>query len=319
MFPVTVVEGNNVKNIQLSVCLITYNQVRYLEDAILSVLAQKVDVDWELIVSDDCSNDGTQDIIRKYAALHPQRIRPIIHDKNLGPFVHLIQLLGAATGEYVGYLEGDDRYTDETKLQTQIDYLAAHPECVGCFHDLSVVGENGETIHQSYLSWQGSSFRSIVTQEQLFIAGELAQTNSWVFRRRCLNNLPQWLLNYPLDKSLAFYLADFGDWGYIDRTMSLYRLHDAGIYSPLSKDRQYQMLLKHMKSLYSVPRYRERYREKILLKLSYYYRALAHVYKHSSYGLYLKYLLAYLRYKPGKISAIKVLLAEELLLRSETR
>ena len=167
-----------MSNVQLSVCLVTYNHVRYIEEAIQSVLAQKLAVDWELIISDDCSTDGTQDIVRRYAAQQPQIVRPILRERNLGAFVHVTELLRAARGEFVAYLDGDDKYTDASKLQIQMEYLRDHPGCAGCFHDLAVVSANGDTVHESLLAAQGSTFRPIVQQADLFNAGEITQINT---------------------------------------------------------------------------------------------------------------------------------------------
>lgn len=300
---------------KLSVCLITYNHARFVETAIKSVLSQKLNLPWEFIISDDCSNDRTQEIVRKYSAQYPELIRPIFRTRNLGSSAHLIEMLNAARGEHIAYLEGDDGYTDDSKLQTQFEYLQNHESYVGCFHDLTIVNENGETLHESFLRFYGSAFAQVVAQEDLFKSGAIGQMNSWMYRRRCIEAPPRWLVEFPLDKSLAFYLANFGNWGYIDKTMSFYRLHGGGIYSPLPLHRQNEVLLKHMRALYDVPEYRSRYGKLIRRKICHYYRELAGAHKATSPLAYLKHLLSYLRYHPNRLTALKILLAEEMLMR----
>ncbi|MBX7131452.1 MAG: glycosyltransferase [Fimbriimonadaceae bacterium] len=308
-----------VEHVQLSVCLITYNHTRYIEGAIQSVLSQRLNVPWELIISDDCSTDGTPEIVRRYAAQHPNLIRPVLHERNLGSSAHLIELFRMARGEFIGYLEGDDRYTDENKLQLQLDYLQVHPECAGCFHDLTVVDEKDDMVAPSFLTAQGSNFRSVVEQEHLLKSGEIGQMNSWVFRRRCIEDLPRWVADFPLDKSLAFYFAEFGGWGYLSRRMSIYRLHPGGVYSPAPTHQQNQLLLRQAKILYGVPEYKAKYGEMMRLKICHYCLELARAYGPAVGRRYWKCLFDYFRYQPRKISALKVLVAEELFPRVRPR
>src|SRR6201996_8952137 len=119
----------------VSVCIITYNHAQYIEQAIESVLNQKVDFSWECIIADDCSSDGSQDFIAGYYKQHPNFIRVIQQQKNVGPSANWHQLVGAARGKYIAYLEGDDYWNDTHKLKKQITVLGAHPEYAGCFHN----------------------------------------------------------------------------------------------------------------------------------------------------------------------------------------
>lgn len=309
-----------MRAVELSVCLITYNHAPYIEEAIKSVLSQKLTLNWELIISDDCSTDGTQEIVRKYADRHPDLIRPFLRTENLGTWVHIVHVLKEARGEFVGYLEGDDRYTDNLKLQTQIEYLRSHPDNVGCFHDLTVVDEAGGLVEESFLASQRSSFKSVLHQGDLLQpGGVIGQINSWVYRRSYIDSPPRWLTEFPLDKSLAFYLATFGSWGYIDKRMSLYRLHGGGIYSPRPRHFQNEMLLRHILILYGVAEYRKLYGRILQLRICHYCRELAQDYRKISYVKYVTYLARYLRHHPDKITAAKVLVKEEALGRSLQR
>ena len=112
---------------------------------------------------------------------------------------------------------------------------------------------------------------------------------------------------------MAFHIADFGDWGYIDRKMSLYRLHGGGIYSPLPAHHQDLMLLKQMKSLYSERTYRVRYNDIIRAKLCHYSMTVARAYRSTSRFRYVKHLAEYVLYHPRPITAFKVILSEEIL------
>lgn len=120
----------------VSVCLITYKHELYIKQAIESILMQKVDFAWEIIIADDCSPDRTREIIIKYQQQHPQLIRTVLQHKNVGPGKNFIDLVSAAQGKYIAYLEGDDYWTDEYKLQKQFDFMQSHPGFSLCYHKI---------------------------------------------------------------------------------------------------------------------------------------------------------------------------------------
>ena len=101
----------------VSVCIITYNQESYIRQAIESVLMQKVNFPWEIIIADDCSKDKTREIILEYKDRFPDLIKPLFQKRNVGGGKNFTDLINAATGKYVAYLEGDDYWTDDGKLQ----------------------------------------------------------------------------------------------------------------------------------------------------------------------------------------------------------
>lgn len=125
----------------LSVCVLTYNHEKYIAQALDSVLMQKTDFEFEVLVGEDCSSDGTADIVRGYAA-KDSRIKPYFSPVNTGGLPIIEYLRTAAAGDYVAWLDGDDYWTDSHKLQKQMDFLRAHPDYAGCTHEVSYVDEN---------------------------------------------------------------------------------------------------------------------------------------------------------------------------------
>src|SRR5436190_151063 len=113
---------------KVTTCLITYNHIKYIVQAIESVLVQKTDFPIEIVIADDFSTDGTREIIQKYQRKYPEIIRPILQPKNVGPAVNSIDLFKAARGDYIAYLDCDDFWTDENKLQKQFNFLDQHPD-----------------------------------------------------------------------------------------------------------------------------------------------------------------------------------------------
>ncbi len=132
---------------KLSVIFITYNHAQYVEKALMSVINQKTDFPFEVVVGDDCSTDGTQDILKRIASGHPE-VKLNLRSENTGgrPTLNVYETTKKCTGQYLAYLEGDDFWTDDHKLQKQVDFLEDHPEYTACTHSMKMVDENDEEI-----------------------------------------------------------------------------------------------------------------------------------------------------------------------------
>ena len=115
---------------KVTVYLSTYNQAEYVAQALDSILMQKTSFDFEVIAADDCSTDRTQEIILEYADRYPGKIIPYFTNPNVGGCRKLTDVIDAGLfrGEYLAYLEGDDYWLGEDRLQTLVDFLEAHPE-----------------------------------------------------------------------------------------------------------------------------------------------------------------------------------------------
>ena len=127
----------------VSVCCITYNQERFLTQAVESVLMQETDFDVELIIGEDCSTDTTRTIALTYERRYPGRIRVLTPDANLGIMRNLMATFAACHGEYIAFLEGDDYWIDPTKLQRHVDALRANGNCALCGHDAEIFFDAG--------------------------------------------------------------------------------------------------------------------------------------------------------------------------------
>lgn len=123
-----VMQYQNEGKYLVSVYMITYNHEKYIAQAIESVLMQKTDFPYQLIIGEDYSTDGTRKIVEEYAATYPEKIKAILNPQNLGPMRNAANVYKACTGKYVAMLEGDDYWTDPLKLQRQVDFLEANPD-----------------------------------------------------------------------------------------------------------------------------------------------------------------------------------------------
>ena len=138
--------------ILVSVLCTAYNHERYIREALESMLAQQTDFAFEILVNDDLSSDGTAAILREYEARFPDRLRVFYQQENLysqGRDVYYEVFFPNARGKYTAFCEGDDCWTDPTKLQRQVDFLEAHPEYTACVHNTELVFCDGARPDES--------------------------------------------------------------------------------------------------------------------------------------------------------------------------
>jgi glycosyltransferase involved in cell wall biosynthesis len=118
-----------LKDPLVSVKMITYNHAPFIAQAIEGVLQQKTNFPFELVIGEDCSTDGTQEIVLEYQKKYPDIIHVITSDKNVGMKKNSYRTTKACRGKYLAFCEGDDYWHHPHKLQKQTDYLESHPEC----------------------------------------------------------------------------------------------------------------------------------------------------------------------------------------------
>lgn len=139
--------------IVVSVSCLTYNHEKYLKQALDSILMQKTNFKYEIIVHDDVSSDGTVSIIEEYARKYPSIIKPIIQSENQyskGISITHKFILPMAKGKYIAYCEGDDYWTDPYKLQKQVDFLENNKEYIATTHECWEIDDNGKMLSSRY-------------------------------------------------------------------------------------------------------------------------------------------------------------------------
>ena len=111
----------------VSICCLTYNHVPFIRKCLDGFLMQQTDFPIEILIHDDCSTDGTTEIIRQYEAKYPELIFPLYEEENQysrgGAGKMDLYNYRRARGKYIAYCEGDDYWTDPLKLQKQVDFL----------------------------------------------------------------------------------------------------------------------------------------------------------------------------------------------------
>ncbi|MFX0196406.1 MAG: glycosyltransferase [Candidatus Hodarchaeota archaeon] len=224
---------------KVSVLMVTYNHEKYIVEALDSVLMQKVDFDYEIVIGEDCSTDNTRDILIDYQRKHPDKIKLLLQEQNLGFYgkYNFIQAFNACRGQYIALLEGDDCWTSPEKLQKQADFLDNHTECAICFHNVMVIYDDSQRVsHPFYVQHPNSPFmqwkpRLISTLEDL-MKGNFIQTPSVMFRAHLFEKFPDWFfMALPGDWPLHMLNATHGNIGYLDEIMGVYRIHNGGFWS----------------------------------------------------------------------------------------
>ncbi|MGM9803255.1 MAG: glycosyltransferase [Muribaculaceae bacterium] len=223
-------------NIKVSVIVLTYNQSKYLNDALQSIIHQRVNFNYEIVVGDDCSTNSTTQLLLQWQQKYPDIIKLHFSSKNQGLLPNFIRTFNACKGQYIAICEGDDYWTNPNKLQLQADFLDNNPSYSTCIHRVVNYYEDNNT--KSLSNGKQKAHNTIV---------DLAKSNfitnvSAMFRANRVGNLPSWFEGVgTYDYALHMLNAADGDIYYMSRPMAVYRKHAGAIWSV--NGRRSQLLL----------------------------------------------------------------------------
>ncbi len=217
---------------KVSVAIRTYTQEKFIAQAINSVLMQKVNFAYEIVVADDASTDGTPQILRSFQKEQRNGFRLLLREKNLGSRKNAIDMLQSCQGEYIALLDGDDYWISPDKLQKQVDFLDRHPECSICFHGFT------RLEYDRGREWKVSppGRKSIYDLEDLLELSFPFLTSFLMFRKELVGDFLASSFCHDcmfLDWTLGILATRRGGLGYIDEVMGVYRAHPGGIWSGL--------------------------------------------------------------------------------------
>ena len=209
--------------------MITYNHERFIAQAIESVLMQQTSFPVELVIGEDCSTDGTREIVKKFVAHYPDVIRPLLHEKNVGMHRNGDAVTKSCRGEYIACLEGDDYWTSPHKLQKQVDLLERDPECALSFHQ--VLGFDNDTGSEAF-RYPPENYRLERTTIQHLFETNYIMTCSALLRREWLPVMgDEWKKLSLGDWPMFILIAEKGHILYLDECMANYRRHAGGVWS----------------------------------------------------------------------------------------
>ncbi len=138
------------KDIKVQVVCVTYNQKDYIGEALESFVMQKTNFAFEVLVGDDCSTDGTSEIVAEYAKKYPNIIKHIKRTPNMGALENFMDLCDRVTSKYVAFCDGDDFWIDENKLQKQYDFMEANKDVNICCHKTKIQADKDWALYDYY-------------------------------------------------------------------------------------------------------------------------------------------------------------------------
>lgn len=220
-------------DVKLSICCITYNHEKYIEQTLNSFLMQKTNFKFEVLIHDDASTDKTAEIIHKYEKKFPDIIKPVYQKENQfskGIYVDKEFNWPRIQGEYVALCEGDDYWTDEYKLQKQVDFLDQNKDYNVCFHPVLTVWDDDSKVDSVYPDEQCRFYKTELTFDDLLIRNFI-QTNSVVYRWQLKgkeDTFPNNIL--PCDYFIHLLNVNNGKIKCLPHVMAVYRKQAGGIW-----------------------------------------------------------------------------------------
>jgi len=217
-------EGDIVSPL-VSVSIVTYNHENYIEECLDSILSQKTNFAFEIVIGEDCSSDNTKLIIQKYEKNYPNIIKPIYNKVNVMAQQNLINVLAKCRGKYISHLDGDDCML-ANKLQMQLEFFKEHDECAIVFHNMKFIGD---TIIDDKFNNHLNENEMIIDIDEFVDIGLAHWCNSSKMYKKSA---------YPQEGIQAFDCigdqhyhlqnARNGKIGYIPQVLGLYRKHSSG-------------------------------------------------------------------------------------------
>lgn len=217
--------------IMVSVCCLAYNHSKYIRQCLDGFVNQKTNFKFEVLIHDDASTDGTQDIIREYEEKYPEIIKPIYQTENQyskGVKVTKVYQFPRAKGKYITTCEGDDYWCDDNKLQMQFDFLEKHPDYSACVHNTMILNcRTGE----ERVKVENAVDETLSTEQVLFNTVTEFHTSSIMFRNKFITIPDELVMSWSGDCSRAAYLALSGKVFRFAKVMSVYRFFAEGSYT----------------------------------------------------------------------------------------
>lgn len=169
------------KTPKVSVCVVTYNQEKYIAQCLQSIVDQETDFDFEIIVADDCSPDGTREIVREFAEKYPEKFRIFLHEKNIGAYRNFQFVHEQALGQYVAHIDGDD-YALPGKLQAQADLLDKDKICNLVWTPVLIETAPGN-LHEQNTYFKEHALNRSYTRADLIKYGTIGTNSSKMYRK----------------------------------------------------------------------------------------------------------------------------------------
>lgn len=213
---------------------------------------QETSFEYEIIIHDDASNDGTREILEEYASKYPTLFKLILQDENQyskGIDVMAI-LFSYATGKYIAMCEGDDYWTDPLKLQKQVDFLENNPDYVLTTHYYIRYLQACEMFDEVVLPLALTGGITYTLEDYISYTKWYTQPLTSLFRRKVLGNLSNYTSRK--DATLFYVILKSGNGYLYPEVMGVYRIQDSGVWSSASRQKRIAADLYTLKGIYDV-------------------------------------------------------------------
>lgn len=249
----------NCNEILVSVCCMTYNHVSFIRQCLDGFMMQKCSFSFEVLIHDDASTDGTQDIIREYVTRYPNIIKPIYQKENQyskGIDPNVKYNFSRAKGKYIAMCEGDDYWTDPYKLQKQVDFLESHPDYVMCSHKWNEFIENEKKINWG-IPFEVNSIGKIYDLNCLIHGEWYFQPLTILYRCSSVNFERYNRYKNSKDITLLYSLLKNGKGFCLPDAMATYRIHSSGMWSGSDLNSRRKQDFKTKLGIYEVEKSKE--------------------------------------------------------------
>ncbi len=229
----------------VSICCLTYNHEKYIRQCFDGFIMQKTNFDFEILVHDDASTDGTIDIINEYTKQYNKLFKPYIEKENTyskkNEFVGLRINFERAKGKYIALCEGDDYWTDPYKLQKQVDFLEANSDYSFVYTSFNVVNSNSQKITINELENYKHGVNGDFAFFNLLIKSNYILTLTTMFRSIYLRCEP-----FYYDYGIFLNACRCGKAYYMDSITGCYRINPSSVMQTVPNS----LLNKYFKILY---------------------------------------------------------------------
>jgi glycosyltransferase involved in cell wall biosynthesis len=208
----------------MTVCIPVYNAEKYIGETLDAIIRQKTTFPFDILISDDCSTDRTNEICTTYAAKY-NNVIVVRQPQNLGMAPNQHFVVTYPTSKYIAYCDSDDFFLTDDYLQRHFDFLEAHPEVIVSI--TNVEHFKGDTIIKQTLS--GERRPPEIFDLHYYLTKNVHITNSaMVLRSKDCRDIPDWFAHYfQYDWLLHIFHGLKGKFGFIDFVGCRYRIHDS--------------------------------------------------------------------------------------------
>lgn len=301
------------ENPVVSICVLTYNHEKYIEQAIESILVQDVDFPVEILIHDDASQDNTQKILKQYDRDYPGLFRLLLQTENqrskLGGGMNPRFNYPRARGKYIALCEGDDYWSDSSKLRNQVNFLKKNPSYVVHAYNCNVVNSCNELVAKR--RYQKTPSDIVYSKDDLLRAATLPTLTICFKNVLDVKDIPRNVGSG--DRALTIALGNHGKGYFSKEVAGSYRKHEGGVSSSLDKLKRTKLSIESNKQFEQYHRTKGRKDIAVFFKnkrISYYKRMLTLALRERNYSVFFSYAVRYFFLNQDKLKSLRTILSK---------